>query len=149
MAKPVRIYFKKKIKVDHLTIPQYAMFQIATVGVAQVKDRVQHTQNANDVAAAPLTKRYAIRKTKLGKGNRRNLTFTGDMLRNLTVRTVSDNKAVSSLTTRKDRDKARANNARELWLAYSGNNRARIVTAAQRVVNDLKPRLLVSTFLNS
>ena len=45
-------------------------------------------------------------KPSAAKGNRRNLMFTGDMLRNFLVRTVSENKAKASNSTRKDRIKA-------------------------------------------
>ena len=49
------------------------MFKIGTVGVAAVKNRLAAAQGPTDSSAKPLTKRYAIQKTKLGKGNRRNL----------------------------------------------------------------------------
>ena len=102
----VRIYQKKQIRLDRLNFRQTQMFKIGNVGVAAVKNRLSAAQGPTDGSAKPLTKRYAIRKTKLGKGNRRNLSFTGDMLRNFLVRTVSENKAKASNSTRKDRIKA-------------------------------------------
>lgn len=82
------------------------MFKIGNVGVAAVKNRLAAAEGPTDGSAKPLTKRYAIRKTKLGKGNRRNLMLFGDRQRNLQVRTVSENKAKASNSTCKDRIKA-------------------------------------------
>ena len=69
----VRIYQKKQIRLDRLNFRQTQMFKIGNVGVAAVKNRLAAAQGPTDSSAKPLTKRYAIQKTKLGKGNRRNL----------------------------------------------------------------------------
>ena len=84
----VRVFYKKQVRIDQMNFRQQSMFKIGTVGVAAVKNRLAAAQGPTDSSAKPLTKRYAIRKTKLGKGNRRNLMMTGDMLRNFQVRTV-------------------------------------------------------------
>src|SRR5579884_4517453 len=105
----VRIWQKKQIRLDRLNFRQHQMFKIGNVGVAAVKNRVGVALGPSDAPAKPLTKRYAIRKTRLGKGNRRNQTLTGDMLRNFMVRTVSGNRARAGLSTRKDRIKAWVN----------------------------------------
>ena len=84
----VRVFYKKQIRIDQMNFRQQSMFKIGTVGVAAVKNRLAAAQGPTDSSAKPLTKRYAIQKTKLGKGNRRNLMMTGDMLRNFQVRTV-------------------------------------------------------------
>jgi hypothetical protein len=143
----VRIYQKKQIRLDRLNFRQNQMFKIGNVGVAVVKNRLSAALGPEDSAAKPLTKRYAIRKTRLGKGNRRNLTFTGDMLRNFMVRTVSENKAKASLSTRKDRIKAWINQRIEPWAVFSPKNREAVVEAARRVVNEMKERLLVERVL--
>jgi len=139
----VRIYEKKQIRLDRLNFKQHQMFKIGTVGVAAVKNRVQAAQGPNDSAAKPLTKRYAIRKTRLGRGNRRNLTLTGDMLRNFQVRTVSENRAKASLSTRKDRIKAWVNQKIEPWIVFSPKNKAAVLEATRRVLNEMKQRLLL------
>ena len=139
----VRIWQKKRLVLDHLSFPQMSMVKIGTVGVAAVKNRVTAALGPNDTPAKPLTKRYAIRKTKLGKGNRRNLTFTGDMLRNFQVRTVSENRARAGLSTRKDRIKAWANQKREQWLVFSPKNKAAVVEATRRVFEEMKKRVLL------
>jgi hypothetical protein len=139
----VRIWFKKEMRVDHLNFRQHQMLKLGTVGVAAVKNRVGAATGPDDSAAKPLTKRYAIWKTKLRKGNRRNLTLTGDMLRNLSVRTVSEKAAKASLTSRKERIKARANQAIQPWLVFSAKNRAAVKEAARRMLPEMVRRLLI------
>ena len=101
----------------------------------------------SDGPAKPLTKRYAIWKTKLGRGNRRNLTLTGDMLRNFQVRTVSENKAKASTSTRKDRIKAWITNKIEPWITFSPKNRTAVLAAMNRVLQESKSRILVEKTL--
>jgi hypothetical protein len=139
----VRIWFKRQLRVDHLTFRQAQMLKIGTVGVAAVKNRVTAAIGPADAAAKPLTKRYAIRKTRLGLGNRRNLSFSADMLRNLQVRTVSENRARAGLSTRKDRIKAWANQKIEPWLVFSTRNRAAVTEATRRIFDEMKRRLIV------
>jgi hypothetical protein len=139
----VRIWQKKEVRLDRLNFRQHQMFKVGTVGVAAVKNRVQAALGPEDQPAKPLTKRYAIRKTKLGKGNRRNLSFTGDMLRNLQVRAVSEGKARAGLSTRNDRIKAWANQKIEQWLVFSPKNRAAVVEAARRVMQEAAKRLVL------
>jgi len=139
----VRVYQKKQIRLDRLNFRQTQMFKIGNVGVAAVKNRMAAAQGPSDGPAKPLTKRYAIRKTKLGKGNRRNLSFTGDMLRNLAVRTVSEKAAKAGLSTRKDRIKAWANQKIEQWLVFSPKNKSAVVEAARRVMQEATKRLVI------
>ena len=143
----VRIWQKKRLVLDHLNFRQHQMFKVGTVGVAAVKNRLQAALGPEDQPAKPLTKRYAIRKTKLGKGNRRNLSFTGDMLRNLAVRTVSENRAKAALSTRKDRIKAWANQKVQEWLVFSPKNKAAVVEAARRVMTEAAKRLVLERHL--
>ena len=143
----VRIYQKKQIRLDRLNFKQHQMFKIGTVGVAAVKNRVGAALGPNDSPAKPLTKRYAIRKTRLGRGNRRNLTLTGDMLRNFQVRTVSENRAKASLSTRKDRIKAWINQKVEPWVVFSPKNRAAVLEATNRALREMVPRLTMERAL--
>ncbi|MBI4909914.1 MAG: hypothetical protein HY820_40220 [Acidobacteria bacterium] len=139
----VRIWQKKRLVLDHLNFRQHQMFKLGTVGVASVKNRLQAAQGPEDSPAKPLMKRYAIRKTKLGLGNRRNLMFSGAMLRNLQVRTVSENRAKAALSTRKDRIKAWANQKIQEWLVFSPRNKAAVVEASRRVMTEAAKRLLL------
>ncbi len=143
----VRVWQKKRLVLDHLNFRQHQMVKIGTVGVAAVRNRVQAALGPRDQPAKPLTKRYAIRKTKLGRGNRRNLTFTGDMLRNLSLRTVSEKAAKAALTSRKERIKAWANQKIEQWLVFSPKNKAAVVEAARRVMQEAAKRLVLERSL--
>jgi len=143
----VRVWQRKQIRLDRLNFKQHQMFKLGNVGVAAVKNRVQAAQGPTDAPAKPLTKSYAIWKTKRGKGNRRNLTFTGDMLRNFQVRTVSENRARANVSTRKDRIKAWANQKRQEWMVFSPKNAAAVAEAARRVLQEAKNTLLLERFL--
>jgi hypothetical protein len=143
----VRIYQKKEIRLDRLNFKQHQMFKIGNVGVAAVKNRVFAAQGPDDSPAKPLTKRYAIRKTRLGRGNRRNLTLTGDMLRNFMVRSVSEKQARASNSTRRDRIKAWINQNIEPWVVFSPKNRAAVAEATRRVVAEMVPRLILERSL--
>lgn len=140
----VRVYQKKQIRLDLLTVPQEQMFKIGNLAVAAVKSRVTAAQGPDDSAAKPLTRYYAIRKTKLGKGNRRNLTLTGDMLRAFMVRTVSDNTAKASFSTLKNRIKGWINQKIQPWVVFSPKNEKAVVTGAQQIVNERLLHLLLS-----
>jgi len=143
----VRIYQKKQIRLDRLNFPQTQMFKIGNVGVAAVKNRLAAAVGPSDSPAKPLTKRYAIFKTKRGKGNRRDLMLSGDMLRNFLVRTVSENKARASNSTRKDRIKAWINNKIEPWIVFSPKNAAAVRDAANRVLQEAKSRIVLEKSL--
>jgi hypothetical protein len=159
----VRVYFKKEIRLDRLNFRQQQMFKLGTVGVAAVKNRLAAAQGPDDGAAKPLTKRYAIWKTKMGKGNRRNLVLSGDMLRNFMVRTVSENRAKASVTGRstiktttnkrgklvgvENKVKAWITNKIEPWMVFSPKNKQAVVEAANRVLQEGKSRMLVEKAL--
>jgi hypothetical protein len=138
----IRIYQKKQIRLDRLNFRQTQMFKIGNVGVAAVKNRLAAAQGPSDSSAKPLTKRYAIWKTKLGRGNRRNLMLSGDMLRNFQVRTVSENRAKAATSTRKDRIKAWINQKIEPWVVFSPKNKLAVVEATRRVLIEIKGRLI-------
>ncbi len=143
----VRIYQKKEVRLDRLNIKQAQMFKIGNVGLASVKNRLAAAQGPNDGAAKPLSRLYAIRKTKMGRGNRRDLMLTGDMLRNFMVRTVSENKAKASNSTRKERVKAWITNKIEPWAVFSPKNRIVVHQTAQQVLNEIAQRLAIERSL--
>ena len=143
----VRVFYKKQVRIDQMNFRQQAMFKIGTVGVAAVKNRLVSAQGPTDSSAKPLTKGYAIQKTKLGKGNRRNLMMTGDMLRNFQVRTVSDNKAKANNSTRKGRLKAWMNQKIEPWVLFSPKNQKEVVESAAKVLKEMGPTLVLERTL--
>lgn len=144
----VQVYVKRQLRLDRLSFGQQQMFKLGTVAVAAVKDERGRAIAATGGPAKPLKRAYAIKKTKLGKGNRRTLSLTGDMMRNLQVRTVSENVAQANLTTRKDRIKGLANTRIEEWLAYSDRNVNQVQTAAQQIlIREIAPRLILAKAL--
>src|ERR1035437_4633155 len=143
----VRVFYKKQVRIDQLNFRQQSMLKIGTVGVAAVKNRLAAAQGPTDSSAKPLTKRYAIRKTQLGKGNRRNLMFTGDMLRNFQVRTVADNKAKANNSTRKGRFKAWMDQKIEPWVLFSPKNQKEVTESAAKVLKGMAPALVLERTL--
>ena len=143
----VRIYQKKQARLDRLNIKQAQMFKIGNVGLASVKNRLAAAQGPTDGPAKPLSRYYAIRKTKMGKGNRRNLLLTGDMLRNFQVRSVSENKAKASNSTRKDRIKAWITSKVEPWAVFSPKNRQVVHQTAQQLLAEIAPRMVIERSL--
>lgn len=79
--------------------------------------------------------------------NRRNLMLSGDMQRNFQVRTVSENKAKASNSTRKDRIKAWITNKIEPWIVFSARNRTAVLDATNRILIENKSRLMVEKAL--
>jgi hypothetical protein len=157
----VKIYVKKQIRVDRLNFNQRQMLKLGTVGVAGVIARAQSATNVADSAAKPLSRGYAIRKSKLRGGqklagavggsraitNKRDLTLTGSMLGNLKVRTVSENRASAGWSTLKDRQKARNNERLEHFIDFSPRNTAKVVEAAERILGaELVPHLILEKF---
>lgn len=130
----VRIFVKGQRQIGKLGFKQYQMLKLGTVGLAAVKNRVQSGLNAQDAPAKKLSKPYAIRKTKIFKKRAiRDLTLSGQMLRNLQVRTVSNNTAQARNTTRRDRQKSNRQNEIEPWLLFSRKNQAAVQRAAQLI----------------
>ena len=144
MAKSVRIWQRKQLRLDRLTFRQRDMVQIGATGLLAVKQRLTAAQGPGDGPAKTLTKRYAIRKSKLRKGNLRDLWLTGRMLKNLTLRTVSENSSKAALTSRKERIKGLANARIEPWLVFSPKNRLAVMEKAKQVFLEVKNRLIVS-----
>ncbi len=133
MGDSVRIWYKRKVRLDLLTFRQREMVEIGSAGLLDLKRRLRMAQGPTDAAAKPLKRGYAIWKTKQHKGNRRDLWLTGKMLNNLTLRTVSDNSARAGLTSQAERIKGWANMRRELWLVFSPANIKATAAAARRV----------------
>ena len=143
----IRIYQKKQIRLDRLNFRQARCSRSATSASRRSRTALRPRRARPTPAAKPLTKRYAIRKTKLGKGNRRNLMLTGDMLRNFLVRTVSENRAKASNSTRKDRIKAWINQKIEPWIVFSPKNRTAVLDATNRSERERSRDLLVEKAL--
>ena len=144
MGKSVRIWQRKQLRLDRLTFRQRDMVEIGAAGLLAVKKRLGAAQSPGDAPAKPLTKRYAIQKSKLRRGNRRDLWLTGRMLKNLTLRTVSEKSSKAALTSRKERIKGLANTRIEPWLVFSPENRQAVIEKAKQVFVAAKKRLIIS-----
>ncbi len=134
----VRIWQGKKLRLDRLSFQQKHMVEIGSAGLLDVKRRLSEAKGPTDGPAKPLGKGYAIYKSKMRKGNRRNLFLTGDMLRNLSLRTVSENSARAGLTREKERVKGWNNMKKELWLVFSPSN----VRATERKAREVFGRIV-------
>ena len=143
MAKSVRIWFKKTVQVDHLSFKQRDVLRIGSAGLLDLKRRVASGLNTEDQPAKPLSKRYAIRKSRLRRGNKRDLFLSGRMLSNLTIRSVSDKRVTARLTSAKERLKAAVNQRRERWLAFSPANTRAVLDTARKVLAEARRRLIV------
>jgi hypothetical protein len=169
MAQSVRIWQKKKLHLEPLTFKQRDMVEIGSTGLLSVFKRVAAAQGPNDGPAMPLKKRYAMYKSRMRKGNRRNLFFTGQMLRSLKLRTVNDRRAYASVgadtrtekrmiaTTNKkmlakgkkerfltNKDVAWLNQKREPWLVFSPINRQAIIAKAREILLAVKNKLIIT-----
>ena len=144
MDKSVRIWQRKQLRLDRLTFRQRDMVQVGAAGLLAVKKRIAAAQGPGDSPSKPLTKRYAIQKSKLRKGNLRDLWLTGKMLKNLTLRTVSENSSKAALTSRKERVKGFANAKIEPWLVFSPKNKIAVMEKAKQVFLEAKKRLIIS-----
>lgn len=164
MARAVRVYFKKQLRLDRLTFPQQAMARIGFAGVTAIRQRLQAGLGPADLPAKPLTKRYKAYKLKRGlkpirdlfgtgeafgnqltRATKRRKTgrrFVGHMLDNFTVRTVTENQARLGTSTFAARVKAWANQQREPWMVLSPRNRTAVRAAASIVLNEVKNKLV-------
>src|ERR1035437_5261921 len=139
----VRVFYKKQVRIDRMNFRQQAMLKVGTVGVAAVKNRLAASLDSHDAPSKPLTKWYSRRKTRLGLVDKRDLTFTGDMLRNFQVRTVTDNKAKANNSSRKGRLKAWINQKIEPWVLFSPKNQKATQESAAKVLKEMAPTLLL------
>lgn len=132
----VRVFLKRKLRFDLLEFDRQQMYRLGVVGVAEVLDRVSKGLGPEDQKAKPLKYRYAIRKSKFGLRNVRDLRgfgFGGHMLDNLKVRTVGVNDVRSGFSTARMREKARGNEQREPFMVFSQRNVQRIAQVSGQI----------------
>lgn len=159
-GKSVRIWHKKQLRLEPLTFHQRDMVTIGSAGLLSVFKRIKGAKGPTDGPAKPLTKKYAIRKTRQGKRNIRDLWNTGQMLGSLKLRTVTDSRAYASVgadmrrenralrkkdkSVRKltNKDVAWANQKREPWLLFSPINKQAVMKKAREVLAAAKQRML-------
>jgi hypothetical protein len=112
------------------------MYQLTQFGVDVIQNRVSRGIGSNDQPMPGLKRGYAIAKTKAGKGNRRNLQYSGEMLANLTVRSVSASQGRADITSAKQRLKARVNEQKSPWFGWSARDLAQISAMSRRLFGE-------------
>lgn len=155
----LRVYVKKNIEISRLNFDQRQMLTLGTIGIGSIKTRAANALNPNDAPAKPLTRRYAIRKSRL-RGlqkfvgptfggtraitNKRDLTLTGNMLRNLRLSTVSEKKVTARWSVQKERQKAANNQRLDPFIDFSPKNVQDVARNAGQILSNLIGRLVVS-----
>jgi hypothetical protein len=133
----VRVYVKRQLRFDLLDFDRQQMYRLGVFGVAEVLDRVSKALGPEDQKAKPLVKSYAIRKSRFGLRNVRDLRgfggFGGHMLDNLKVRTVGLNDVRAGFSSKKMQDKARGNERRQPFMAFSPRNVQRIAEVSRKI----------------
>ena len=114
----------------------YLMAQLGNLGVQTIKDRAGESLGSDDQRMKPLNKGYAIKKTKHGKGNKRNLVYSGDMMDALSVRYANENVVKIDITTRHGRIAAAANEARSPWYGWSPHDVEKIIRRAHEIFRE-------------
>ena len=163
MPATVRVYIKKQLRLENLSLMQREMWALGNVGLESVIKRVSSARDSNDAPAAPL-KSVSWKRIKMSRGLRpiRDLRGTGMMmpqkykgkkrlrkmqlknvghlLDQIKVTRVANNIAViGEPTTVAGRIKARAHRA---MLLFSPKDRETIRQAAQRILNGIKNKLI-------
>ncbi len=132
---------------------QLQMLQLGNYGVQVILDRVAKGIGSDDAPMPPLQQQtrstrwsksrnglvstgapgYGPRKAAGGGANVRDLNYTGDMLSNLSVRSVSETQVRMDITKSQERMKARANEIRSPWFGWSPRNVANLIALARRL----------------
>lgn len=149
MAGSVRIHQKKRIRLHGLTFKQLQMVKIGRVGLAEIKRRIAAAQGSNDEPAKPLKDvSYKLQKKRKGLPAVRDLHFSGEMMKNLTLRTVSEKAAKAAFTSRKARSKANANQNIEPFVVFSPKNEEVIREATEKELRENAKTLIVEQWLS-
>lgn len=125
-----RIFGEFDLQAQHL-------YDLATLGRDSIVERVQDGIGSDDQPFPPLSRHYAVQKTRAGKGNRRTMTFTGQMLDDMQVRSISNRQARISISSSLSRIKAKANEERTPWYGFSPNDIDKLSAAGEQVFHDV------------
>lgn len=139
----LRVYVKRRIELGRLDVPQQTMFKLGTIAVARKKESIRQGLNSAGVKAKKLSKGHAIRKAKRRLPQIRNLWFTGQMLNNLSVRTVSQNKAKIGFSSGIARTKALANYKIDPQIPFSDRDVNFIGESSRRLLSTELTRTLL------
>ncbi len=106
-----------------------AMIGIGESFIDSMFARWDRAENVYDVPAKPLKKGYAIQKSKLRRGNRRNLKLTGDMRAHVKVLSANQNRVVIGPTDSAMAERIRFNNMKDRQYGVSPKDKEAIVKA--------------------
>ena len=164
MAQTVRVYVKKQLRLDLLSVPQRQMYQLGVAGLASIKRRVSNAYGGNDGPAPPLVNKRWMRikkakglrpirdlrgtgmmwpeNAKAGK-RKPKLKFVGHLMEQMAVRKISgDNRVfIDEPTSRYGRKKAR-NLRNRAMLGFSPSDKATIIRNARVLLRELKSRMV-------
>ena len=108
------------------------MAQIGSFGLEKLKRRVSFGIGSNDAAMPGLQVGYQRLKARRVGSSLRDLKFTGRMLDDLKIQSVSESSVRMDITTALSRIKARTNEQRSPWLSFSPSDEAAIYAEASR-----------------
>lgn len=144
----VRIkYDGGKVRLLGVGFQKYQMLRLGSLALKDLKRRVQEGKGVNDEPMPPLKvqqvrpgsvtasleRGYPRLKRRRGRKPIRDLTLTGAMLANLTIRSASPNEVKFGLTKQKEREKALANERRYPWLGWSPSNVNTVMKEAEKM----------------
>lgn len=107
------------------------MLSLGQFSVSQVKARVARGVGSDDSPMKALKPSYVKFKSKIGRGNQRDLKLTGQMLGAFNVRYADAKQVRMDITTQHGRDAARGNERRTPWYGFSRFDEAAIYRRAQ------------------
>lgn len=164
MSERVKVWVKKKLQLGRLDLAQRDMYQVGQDAIFAMCDRLRQGRGPTDAPAKPLSKSYSIYKGRKGKGQKRDLFFTGQLLASVKVRSVTGNQVWAAPGSEKrnvlraapvgskpvkgnvtNRDVARGNQKREPWFTLSPLNQRSVMAKVKTMVSRIKERLLLSS----
>ncbi len=134
MVPDIRIKFQgARVRLRGFGFKKIHHLRLLLEGIRSIRSRLGKALDENDTRTKPLTKRWAIIKTRAGKGNLRNLRFTGALLDGIKPRYADDQQAIADATGSLGRMKARI--YRDL-LRFSPSDQAAMRKVAEELFHD-------------
>lgn len=163
MAESVRVYFKRTLRLDHLSTNQRDMVALGTEGLNSIRRRLHANRDSSDQPAPPLKseswkrikKKQGLRpirdlwgtgmawpaKSKSAKPRKPVLKFVGHLLDLIHIQSVTDHSVlITEPTTRFGRIKARRH---AYMMQFSPNNRSEIAEKIRSMLSQRVKRLAI------
>lgn len=134
MVPDIRIKYQgARVRLRGFGFKKIHHLRLLIEGIRSIRVRLGKAVDENDTRTKPLSKGYAIFKTRSGKGNLRNLRFTGALLEGIKPRYADDQQAIADATGSLGRIKARL--YRDL-LRFSPSDQAGMRKLAEDLFHD-------------